>query len=224
MKCTQAQALFSAYLDGAMSGVEMREVSEHLRDCAACRGEYGMLESTRALVSSLGPRQAPPDLAFKIRIALSSERSHGWRQFLQGQMMRWQHGFRTFMLPATAGVVTAVFFFGALMGFLVTPPVSASADDVPTRLYTPPRLEIPPVIELNLDSPIMIETDVDATGRVQNYRIISGRDDAQIREQLNRALLFTIFAPAQSSGRPVPCKVVFSFVPHPRVSHIHVQG
>jgi hypothetical protein len=197
----------------------MHEVSEHLRDCAACRVDYGQLESTRVLVSSLGPRQAPPDLAFKIRIALSSERSHGWRQFLQGQMVRWQHAFRTFMLPATAGVVTAIFFFGALIGFLVPPQVSAYADDVPTMLYTPPRLESSPSVnELNLDSPIMIETDVDSTGRVQNYRIISGRDDAQIREQLNRALLFTIFAPAQSFGRPVPGKVVISF------SHVHVQG
>jgi hypothetical protein len=213
MKCRQTRALFSSYLDGAVSGVEMHEFSEHLRDCAACRPEYQMLESTRALVSSLGPRQAPPDLAFKIRIALSSERSHGWRQFLQAQMVRWQHGVRTFMLPATAGVVTAIFFFGALMGFLVAPPVSADADNVP---ITPPRLEIPPVIELNLDSPIMIETDVDANGRVENYRILSGRDDAQIHEQLNRALLFTFFAPAQSFGRPVPGKVVISFVPRPR--------
>jgi hypothetical protein len=219
MKCTQSQALFSSYLDGAVSGVEMQEVSEHLRDCATCCDEYQMMESTRALVSSLGPRQAPPDLAFKIRIALSSERSHGWRQFLQGQMVRWQHGFRTFMLPATAGVVTAVFFFGALMGFLVAPPVSASADDQPTMLYTPPRLvSSPSISELNLDSPIMIETDVDANGRVQNYRIISGRDDVQIREQLNRALLFTFFAPAQWFGRPVPGKVVIS------LSNVHVQG
>jgi hypothetical protein len=217
MKCNQSQALFSSYLDGAVSGVEMHEVSEHLRDCATCRDEYRMLESTRVLVSSLGSRQAPPDLAFKIRIALSSERSHGWRQFLEGQMVRWQHGFRTFMLPATAGVVTAIFFFGALMGFLVAPPVSASADDVPTVLYTPPVLESPPpIIELNLDSPIMIETDVDASGRVQNYRVISGRDDAQIHEELNRALLMIVFTPAQSFGRPVPGKVVFSFVPHPR--------
>jgi hypothetical protein len=219
MKCTGIRALFSSYLDGAVSGVEMHEVSEHLRDCAPCRYDYAMLESARVLVSSLGRRQAPPDLAFKIRIALSSERSHGWRRFLQVQMVRWQHGLRTFMLPATAGVVSAIFFFSTLIGFLSPPQVSAYADDVPTMLYTPPRLESSASVnELNLDSPMMIETDVDATGRVQNYRIISGRDDAQIREQLNRALLFTIFAPAQSFGRPVPGKAVISF------SHVHVQG
>jgi len=35
---------------------------------------------------------------------------------------------------------------------------------------------------------------------------------------LNRALLFTIFAPAQSFGHPVPGKVVMSF------SDINVKG
>jgi hypothetical protein len=219
MKCRQARALFSSYLDGAVSGVEMHNVSDHLRDCAPCGADYGKLESTRALLSSLGPRQAPPDLAFKIRIAVSSERSQGWRQFLQGQIVQLQHAFRTFMLPATAGVVTAVFFFGTLIGFLAPPQVSAYTDDVPTMLYTPPRLESSvSVTELNLDSPIMIETYIDATGRVENYRIISGRDDPQVHEQLNRALLFTIFAPAQAFGRPVPGRVVIS------LSHVHVQG
>jgi hypothetical protein len=53
---------------------------------------------------------------------------------------------------------------------------------------------------------------------VENYRIISGRDDEEVRAQLNRALLFTIFAPAQSFGHPVPGKAIMSF------SHINVKG
>jgi hypothetical protein len=218
MRCTQVQPLFSSYLDGAVSGAEMHGVSEHLSQCADCQSEFERLENTRILVSSLGPKQAPPDLAFKIRIALSSARSRSWRLVLQGYAVRLQDAFRSFMLPATAGVVTAIFFFAALIGFFV--PVQVSADDVPTMIYTPPRLVSSAYAdnELNLDSSILIETDVDAAGRVQNFRIISGRDDAQIREQLNRALLFTIFAPAQSFGRPVPGKAVISF------SHINVRG
>jgi hypothetical protein len=212
MRCTQARPLFSSYLDGAVSGAKMHEISEHLRVCAVCQTDYRGLETMRILLASLGPKQAPPDLAFKIRITLSSERSRNWRQLLRGQVVRWQHAFHSFMLPAAAGVVTAIFFFTGLIGFFVPPQVSAN-DDVPTMLYTPPRLESSayPVNELNLDSPILIETYVDATGRVQNYRIISGRDDEQIHEQLNRALLFTIFAPAQNFGRPVPGKAVISF-------------
>jgi hypothetical protein len=167
------------------------------------------------LVSRLGSKQAPPDLALKIRVTLSSERSRGWRQLLVARLVEWRHTFRTVLLPAAAGVVTAIFVFTGLIGFLIPPQVDAS-DDVPTMLYTPPRLESS--VELNLDTPIMIETYVDATGRVQDYRILSGPDNAQIREKLNRGLLFTIFAPAQAFGRPVPGKVVISF------SSINVPG
>lgn len=220
MKCMQARPLFSSYLDGAVSGVEMHEISSHLEQCDACRTEYGQLENTRILLSSLGHKQAPPDLAVRIRITLASARTHTWRQVLRGRMVRLQNALDAFMLPATAGVVTAVFFFAGLIGFFV-PPVSANrGDDVPTMFYTPPRLESSAYADsgLELDPSILIETDIDATGRVQDYRIISGRDDAQIREELNRALLFTIFAPAQSFGRPVPGKAIISF------AHINVKG
>lgn len=220
MKCTQARPLFSSYLDGAVSGVEMHEVFRHLDQCGPCKTEYGQLESTRILLSSLGHRQAPPDLAVRIRIMLASARSRTWRSFVRGRMVRLQNALDAFMLPATAGMVTAMVFFAGLIGFFV-PPVSANpGDDVPTMFYTPPRLESSAYADsgLELDPSILIETDIDATGRVQDYRIISGRDDAQVREQLNRALLFTIFAPAQSFGRPVPGKAIISF------AHIHVKG
>jgi Putative zinc-finger len=218
MRCTRARHLFSSYLDGAVSGVEMRDISLHLSRCPACAPEYALLEKTRSLVSSLGPRQAPPDLATKIRLNISSAQSRNWRQALQGPLMALQYAFSSFMLPATAGVFGAIIFFAALIGFFVPPPVSAN--DVPTMFYTPPRLESSGYTDsaLNLDSPILIETSVDASGRVQDYRIISGRDDEEVRAQLNRALLFTIFAPAQAFGRPVPGKAVISF------SHVHVRG
>lgn len=219
MRCNQTRLLFSSYLDGAVNGVEMQEISEHLTQCAVCEREYELMEKTRALVSSLGTKQAPPDLALKIRVGISSAQSRSWRRVLQGPLIGLQHAFQSFMLPATAGVLTAVFFFAALIGFFVVPP-PVNAYDVPTMLYTPPRLESSgyPDQELNLDVPILIETYIDASGRVQDYRIISGRDDEQVREQLNRALLFTIFAPAQAFGRPVSGKAVISF------SHINVKG
>lgn len=218
MRCGQTRRQFSSYIDGAMSGVEMHKIVEHLGECAACESELLGLEKTRNLVASLGRKQAPPALALRIRLRVSAERSRGWRQIAGEHLLDFEHAFHSFMLPATAGVVTAISFFAILFGFFVTPRVSA--DDVPTMLYTPPRLESSsfPESELSLDSPILIETYVDAKGYVQNYRIISGRDDEQVREQLNRALLFTIFAPAQSFGRPVPGKVVISF------SHVNVRG
>lgn len=219
MRCTEARPLFSSYLDRVVSGTEMHEVSGHLEKCAECQQEYVLLENTRSLVSSLGRRQPPSDLALKIRVAISSRRSRNSLGWLQRYALRMENGFRGFMFPATAGVLSAVVFFGVLIVLLVPAQVSAN-DDVPSTFYTPPRLQLSeyPENQLNLDSPVVIETYVDASGRVENYRIISGRDDDEVREQLNRALLFTIFAPAQSFGRPVPGKAIMSF------SHINVKG
>jgi hypothetical protein len=133
----------------------------------------------------------------------------GW---FQRYALRLENAFQGFMFPATAGVLSAVVFFGVLIVLLVPAQVSAN-DDVPSTFYTPPRLQLSeyPEEQLNLDSPVVIEAYVDSSGRVENYRIISGRDDEEVREQLNRALVFTIFVPAQSFGHPVPGKAIMSF-------------
>jgi len=219
MRCTEARPLFSSYLDRAVSGTEMHEISRHLEQCVDCQKEYVLLENTRSLISSLGRRQPPSDLALKIRVAISSKRSQNSLGFFQRYVLRLENAFQGFMFPATAGVLSAVIFFGALIVLLVPAQVSAN-DDVPSTFYTPPRLQLSeyPENQLNLDSPVVIETFVDANGRVENYRIISGQDDEEVREQLNRALLFTIFAPAQSFGHPVSGKAIMSF------SHINVKG
>jgi hypothetical protein len=195
----------------------MHEISGHLEQCADCQQEYVLLENTRSLVSSLGRRQPPSDLALKIRVAISSSRNS--LGLLQRYAVRLENAFQGFMVPATAGVLSAVIFFGSLMVLLMPAQVSAN-DDVPSTFYTPPRLQVSeyPEDQLNLDSPVVIETYVDSSGRVENYRIISGRDDDEVRAELNRALLFTIFAPAQSFGHPVPGKAIMSF------SHINVKG
>jgi hypothetical protein len=219
MRCMEARPLFSSYLDRAVTGSEMHEISGHLEQCADCEKEYVLLENTRSLLSSLGRRQPPSDLSLKIRVAISSKRSQNSLGFFQRYVLRLENAFQGFMFPATAGVLSAVIFFGALIVLLVPAQVSAN-DDVPSTFYTPPRLQLSeyPENQLNLDSPVVIETFVDANGRVENYRIISGQDDEEVREQLNRALLFTIFAPAQSFGHPVSGKAIMSF------SHINVKG
>jgi len=219
MNCQEARPLFSTYMDGRMTGAEMHDVSAHLRDCAECQSDYNLLDNTRTLVSSVGRRQAPPDLALKIKVAISSENARSRRGLLQGYLVRIENAFQGLMFPATAGLLSAIVFFGVLIVLLVPAQVSAF-DDVPSSFYTPPRLQLAeyPEQQLNLEAPVVIETYVDASGRVENYRIISGPDDEQIREQLDRALLFTIFVPAQSFGRPVPGKAIMSF------SNISVKG
>ena len=219
MRCTEARPLFSSYLDRAVSGTEMHDIFSHLEQCADCQKEYSLLEHTRSLVSSLGRRQPPSDLALKIRVAISSTRARNSLSFFQRCVLWLENTFQGFMVPVAAGVVSAVVFIGSLMVLLVPAQVSAN-DDVPSTFYTPPRLQVSeyPESQLTLDSPVVIETYVDARGFVENYRIISGRDDEEVRAQLGRALLFTQFVPAQSFGHPVPGKAIMSF------SHINVKG
>jgi hypothetical protein len=197
----------------------MHDISGHLEQCADCQQEYVLLENTRSLVSSLGRRQPPSDLALKLRVAISNTRARNSLSLFQRCLLRLENTFQGFMVPATAGVLSAVVFFGSLMVLLVPAQVSAN-DDVPSTFYTPPRLQVSeyPEDQLNLDSPVVIETYVDSRGFVEDYRIISGRDDDEVRAQLGRALLRTLFVPAQSFGRPVPGKAIMSF------SHINVKG
>lgn len=218
MRCTEAKPLFSLYLDGAVTGTEMHQVSGHLDECTACRSEYASLEKTREFVAALGRRQTPPELAMRLHIAIASEKSRSSRNRLAGYWVRVENALRAVMFPATAGVLAAMIFFAAMIGFFVPARVSAD-DDVPTLLYTPPRLEMSDVdSQVNLDSPVVIETYVGVNGRVEAYRIISGQDTPQVRMELNRTLLFTVFAPAQSFGKAVPGKVVMSF------SNVNVKG
>jgi len=226
MNCDQARSLFSSYLDGAVPGRQMQAISRHLGECAGCREEHAAWQRTQRLVSSLGPKPAPPDLALRLRVAISQAAAQRTPHRLQGLLVRIENLADAFMLPATAGLVSAIIFFGVLIGFMALPmQLSASRDDVPTLLYTPPRLQALPS-NLGLGSvptvnsePVVVETLVDANGRVQDYRIISGPEDARgLEPELNNIMIFTTFQPATTFGVPTSGRAVLSF------AKINVRG
>lgn len=219
MNCKRARSLFSSYLDGAVSGREMQAIAQHLGECVACRSEYAAWRRAQRLVSSLGPKAAPPELVLRLRVAISQAAAQGAQHRFQGLLVRMENLAGAFMLPATAGLISAVVFFGVLIGFMAMPvQLSASRDDVPTLLYTPPRLQALPS-NLGLESeptansePVVVETTVDANGRVQDYRIISGPADARgLEPQLNNIMIFTTFQPATTFGVPTSGRAVLSF-------------
>lgn len=223
MKCAEAQSLFSLYLDGAVTGTQMRALSQHLQACDHCRQEYVALQHTQQLVAKMGRRQAPADLALKLRVAVSREIAHSRRPFLDGMMIRLENALDAFMVPATAGLVTAVVIFGLLTFFLAIPgQLQADNDDVPLMLYTAPQLQ-QSAFGTTLDSisedSVVIEAYVDSNGRVEDYRILSHPQEAKaLLPQLNRMLIFTTFRPATSMGRPTAGRAVLSF------SKISVKG
>ena len=215
MDCKQAKSMFSTYLDGAVSGHEMRAISLHMEKCGDCHASYLSLQRTQALLSSLGTRKAPSDLRLRLKVAIQQERSRSMARAWQNIGLRIEHALNSFMLPATAGLVTAIIMFGVLIGFFALPEV---ANDIPTSLYTPPRLAAGPYEIQGIEGPVLIEANVDSTGRVLDYRILSGHDSDTLRVKIDNALIFTTFEPARAFGAPASGHVVLAF------STVNVRG
>ena len=224
MTCAQARPLFSPYLDGAVTGKEMREISRHLESCESCSRQYVSLRQTQHLLAGVGPRKAPSDLALKLRVAISQEAAHSRRRYLEGVRVRLDNALDLFMVPATAGLAAAVVIFVVLMGFLA--PLQADNSDVPLMLHTAPQLQqsaFGSTLDSINDDSLVIEAYVDSQGRVQDYRILSGsKDDTALLPQVKKNMLifttFTTFRPALSMGRPTTGRAILSF------SKVSVKG
>jgi hypothetical protein len=225
MKCGEAKLLFSPYLDGAVTGTQMHAISQHLETCQPCRREYTSLQRTQQLLGSLGRQKAPADLALKLRVAISQQVAVSKRPPFQGVLVRLQNAIEGIMVPATAGLVTAVVVFSVLAGFLALPSqLQAGNEDVPLMLYTPPELQktalgigtVPGSI--SSDS-LVIEAYVDENGRIEDYRILSDPPNTKdLLPQVKNMLIFTIFRPATAMGRPTAGRAVLAF------SKVSVRG
>jgi len=225
--CREAKTLFSPYMDGALAGTSAQEVSRHLRDCCDCETNFRSLQSTQTLVASIGRKQPPAELAVRLRIALARERAEQRKPALF-MKLRWdwhpvidriEDGMRSFMLPATAGFVSAIICFAAVIGFFALPSQLSALDqnDVPSGLFMPARLSSVPFTvqdDCGPDLPVVVEAFVDENGRVQDYRIVSNEPESELpklRPQLDNALIFAQFEPAVSFGKPTSSRVLISF-------------
>ena len=225
MKCAEYQRLFSPYLDGHVSGAEMFALQDHMKGCASCAREYAEVQRTLQLMVALNraKAKAPADLPLRLRLAISRESKQARRRRFEGAMVRLSNALNAFMVPATAGVVSAVLTFGLLLGFFALPQqLQASSSDVPLMLYVGPQLQ-QSVFGTSLgsmgDDSVVIEAYVDANGRVEDYRILSQSEDAKAAlPQVKNLLIFTTFHPALSMGVPTPGRAVISF------SKISVKG
>ena len=216
MMCSHARSLFSPYLDGALTGRQMHALSGHLAGCGGCQAEYEQLRATQQLVTSIGKRTVPPELALRLRVAISRERAATRRPRWESWAVRLENALNAFMVPATAGILSAVVMIGLLFGFFAMPAsLRASSNDVPTMLYTPPQLAMSPYFVNDIEDSagsdvIVVRAYVDANGRVQDYKVLSG-DASAVAPQLENVLIFTVFRPATAFGQPTSGWTVLSF-------------
>ncbi len=223
LQCPAAQRLMSPYLDGAVTGTEMLALQKHLSHCDGCNQEYSALRATQQLLAAMPRPKMPADLGLNLRLAISREAAQKRRPPFEGLRVRLENALEAFMVPATAGFLSAVIIFGIAMVYFVTPSSLQANNDVPlVMVNTGPELQ-PSAFGMTMDSidadSLVIEAEVDSNGRVQDYRILSDpADSKEVLPQVKRMLIFTTFRPALSMGRPTPSRAVLSF------SRISVKG
>jgi hypothetical protein len=169
---------------------------------------------------TLAPAAAPSDLPLRIRLALSHERVRASKG-LAGRMhdaleLFFENRLRPFALQiSVASVVLFAVFGGALMLGALAPQQTVEANDEPLAGFSAPRFLYSAGGDAQVgstdDTPLMVQAQVDAKGRVYDYRVLSGSLDANAEAALRQRMLTGVFQPARVFGQPVRGRVVLTF-------------
>lgn len=217
MSCLQVQEMFSAYLDGAINGHEMLAVSSHLDQCDGCKAEFEAWRGVQQMLGSVGQLKAPEDLGLRLRLAVSRENARRQGHWWDVITSRWDNLLRPALLQASAGFAGTIVLVGSLAMLIgvVAAPESVMANDEPLGALTSPHYlysaaHLQPVVTPE-DSTIVIEADVDASGQVYDYHIVSGPTDSSTVSQVRDQLMVQVYEPARAFGEPVKGRVLITF-------------
>jgi anti-sigma factor RsiW len=212
--CRAARADFSAYLDGALSGVQMAALSGHLETCSGCAAEFAAWRSVQSALGALGPALPPIRLQARLRAALAQERERGsYLAWPQLALRMWSRTFAPVALRVSGGLAAAV-VLAVSLGWVFGAPIQAN-DDRLAHLVAPRYLysQVPPQpIAAGRDVPIVVEAMVDTQGRVYDYQILAGPTDRAVQVSVQANLLASVFKPATVFGVPVRGHVVLTYM------------
>lgn len=214
--CLSIQSQFSEYLDGAISGAQMQSIASHLQACEECAKEFAAWRDVQSLLTSLGPAKPPADLGLRLRVAISQEQARTTRHRLDVWQMYWQNSMAPFLARAGAGLASAIILIGVLglmIGTVAAPPTLAANDAVTDSVSTPHLLYTSASTDSRIAfrDPVLVEAEISQSGRVYDYRIVSGPESKAVRDELDNILLMSQFTPALFYGRPVPSRAILSF-------------
>lgn len=215
-ECARAREEFSSYLDGAMSGVEMSALSNHLETCGDCAAEFAAWRDVQSALAQVGPAHAPMRLQAQLRAAISAEFARGAHLPWTGRLrMAWDRTLGPLALRVSGGLALAMLLVGGL-GWMFAVPIAVQANDDGLADLRAPRYmysQVPPLpITTDRDVPLVVEAKVDAAGRVYDYTVLAGPGgDQRVMLELEQNLLASVFRPASVFGVPVPGHVVLTY-------------
>jgi hypothetical protein len=233
MTCEIVRPRLAGYLDGTLpesGAVSRSSAAEHVAACSDCRDELEAYRKLQQLLNRVEPVAAPADLAVQIRIAAAKARAEGslkdrWQRMCDRGNLILENILRPLALPATGGLVAALFVFAVVLPFYAhVAPLGPGSDALPAALFQPARLETlagfsVSALDEKKSDVLLVQATVGLDGSIVDYQILSGPDNAKVRRQLDQLLMFSRFRPSMSFGRPISGgTVVLSF------SAVSVQG
>jgi hypothetical protein len=219
LTCTTVRGDFSSYLDGAVSGIQMAAIGDHLQLCPDCNTEFEALVEMQKALAALGPAQPPVRLQARLRSAIAEERNRGTHlPFPQRALLVWERSVAPIALRVAGGLSVAMILVAG-MGYLFAAPIAVQADDDRIANFVSPHYlysEVPPQpLESKRDTPIyapvVVEAMVDTDGRVYDYAILEGPKDANVKAHVEQNLLASVYKPATVLGTPVRGHVVLTY-------------
>ena len=219
LDCSSAQKLMSPFIDSMASGAEAERLELHIAVCQPCRRQLQSYISMRGLLARADKPVVPEDMVLETRVRLSQERN---KNFFVRFENRLSYLLKPIVVPALFGVSLTMLFFGILLGTFASDS-TVLAQDRPAEepvfgLYQSVRTtdttlqRFASCDEQDLDEPLTIETEVGDEGRVLNYEVLSGPQNAEVNGWIREMMSLAQFTPATAFGRPIESKIILSFV------------
>jgi anti-sigma factor RsiW len=209
--CSSIRDRFSEYLDGALTGVAMQQVAAHLERCTGCAEDFAGWRQMQETLAEVGPAKAPPDLALRLRVAISQEQARTPSESLARFEVKWKNTFAPFLLRATAGFASAVLLLGttALLIGAFASPEPVEARDEPSDAATSPRFLYSLPESNSLDNAADLQ-DVNRGGANRGERERRSRADARtaVFTTDNSANPIVVEAYVNSEGRAYDYRII----------------
>jgi hypothetical protein len=194
----------------------MHAIASHLEGCQECTTEFAEWRTMQRVLTSIGPAKPPVDLGLRLRVAISQEKARTTRRRIESWQMYWENTLSPVLVRGAAGLATAMVLLGVLalmVGTVAAPPPVAATETTADSTTSPQFLYTVGGTDSrgSFARPVLVEVAISSTGRVYDYRIVSGPTTKEVRESLDNILLMSHFTPAQFYGVPVPGRAILSF-------------